>query len=143
MIVAVVIGGVAVHQAQASRDSGGSSPSSSPTGLAGVWLGSDGSLYKFDESGAGSYTQTGRDVCGGDTTTVELSGSNGTYTTTGPLYDTSGGSCGAVIGEVTTTITLGAGGDSARLTTEMTSTSDQYEQVQCYSCGTVTLTRKQ
>ncbi|MGW2510758.1 ATP-binding protein [Streptomyces scopuliridis] len=142
LIVAVVIGGIAIQQAQASRDSSGTSPSAGPTGLAGVWRGSDGKMYEFKDSGTGSYTQTGTDVCG-NTGAVELTGSNGTYTTTGSLYDINGGSCGAVIGEVTTTLTLSASGDSAQLTSEMTSSSDQYEQVQCYSCGTITLTREQ
>ncbi|MDX3850433.1 ATP-binding protein [Streptomyces sp. AK02-01A] len=141
VIVAVVIGGIAIHQAQTSRDSSGTSPLAGPTGLAGVWRGSDGNMYEFKDSGTGSYTQTGADVCG-NTSTVELTGSNGTYTTIGSLYDSDGGSCGAVIGEVTTTVTLSASGDSAQLTSEMTSSSDQYEQVQCYSCGTITLTRE-
>ncbi|MEU8968392.1 ATP-binding protein [Streptomyces monashensis] len=134
VIVAVVIGGVAVHQ----RLSGDSTPGSSRTGLAGTWQGSDGGMYTFVQAGAGSYTVSGTDGCG-QTSTTEYTGGNGSYSTTRPLYDVSSGSCGSAIGQVRTTITLDAGGETARATTEMTSSSDQ---AQCYSCGTITLTRR-
>ncbi|MFC9932229.1 ATP-binding protein [Streptomyces sp. NPDC127190] len=136
VIVAVVIAGTAIHQARASHDGGSEQ---TPTGLAGFWRGSDGATYEFKEAGSGSYTSSGQDACGTQSTTT-FTGSGGTYSAQRPIYDTSGGSCGSLLGEATTTITL-MGEDSAKATTTMT--SSYQEGVQCFSCGTLFLTREQ
>ncbi|TGZ18041.1 hypothetical protein DV517_30140 [Streptomyces sp. S816] len=141
VIVAVVVGRVvisqAVHSFAESRSGSSSSSSSSDTGLAGRWTGSDGATYEFDASGGG-YVSRGRDACGQDAST-EFTGGGDTYSAERPIYDTTSGSCTDLLGEATTTITLS--GDSAKVTTTMTKT---YQQgVQCFSCGTLYLTRQQ
>lgn len=165
VIAAIAIGAVAIEQNQNSSDPATDTPAVAvtapdlgldytpdpvdtapvepepepePTGLAGVWRSSEGGGLEFVEAGFGSYTVTGQDVCG-DTTTVEFTGSGDTYSSTAPLYNTAGGSCGDVIGEVTTTITIGLGGDTADVTREMTSAID--DTVTCYTCTPFTLTR--
>ncbi|MFE0099798.1 ATP-binding protein [Streptomyces sp. NPDC059009] len=137
VIVAVVIGGIAVQQAQDSGDSNGST--SSGTGLAGVWRDSNGGTYEFKETGTGSYSLNSTDICGNDYN-EEFTGSDGTYSGDGPLYDLSSGSCGSLIGKVTVTITLGSGGDTAELSNELPPGSD--DQGPCEYCGTATLTRQ-
>ncbi|MYR21969.1 hypothetical protein, partial [Streptomyces sp. SID6137] len=141
VIVAVVVGRVvisqAVHSFAESRSGSSSSSSSSDTGLAGRWTGSDGATYEFDASGGG-YVSRGRDACGQDAST-EFTGGGDTYSAERPIYDTTSGSCTDLLGEATTTITLS--GDSAKVTTTMTKS---YQQgVQCFSCGTLYLTRQQ
>ncbi|WP_237533409.1 hypothetical protein, partial [Streptomyces sp. SID685] len=142
VIVAVVVGRVVVSQAvhsfaESHSGSSSSSSSSSDTGLAGRWTGSDGATYEFDASGGG-YVSRGRDACGQDAST-EFTGSGDTYSAERPIYDTTSGSCTDLLGEATTTITLS--GDSAKVTTTMTKS---YQQgVQCFSCGTLYLTRQQ
>ncbi|MGH4028603.1 ATP-binding protein [Actinomycetota bacterium Odt1-20B] len=138
VIVAVVIGGIAVQQAQDSDDSNGST-SSSGTGLAGVWRDGNGGTYEFKETGTGAYSLNSKDICGNDYN-EEFTGSDGTYTGDGPLYDLSSGSCGSLIGKVTVTITLDSGGDTAELSNELPPGSD--DQGPCENCGTTTLTRQ-
>ncbi|GLX52392.1 hypothetical protein Shyhy01_53420 [Streptomyces hygroscopicus subsp. hygroscopicus] len=145
VIVAVVVGRVVISQAvhsfaesRSGSSSSSSSSSSSETGLAGRWRGSDGATYQFDASGGG-YVSRGRDACGQDAST-EFTGSGDTFSAERPIYDTSSGSCTDLIGEATTTITL-IGNDSAKVSTTMTKTYQ--EGVQCFSCGTLFLTREQ
>ncbi|MER6334553.1 hypothetical protein ABT298_35750, partial [Streptomyces sp. NPDC001034] len=142
VIVAVVVGRVvisqAVHSFAESHSGSSSSSSSSETGLAGRWRGSDGATYQFDASGGG-YVSQGRDACGQDAST-EFTGSGDTYSAERPIYDTTSGSCTDLLGEATTTITL-IGNDSAKVSTTMTKT--YREGVQCFSCGTLFLTREQ
>ncbi|MGW3267379.1 ATP-binding protein [Streptomyces sp. NPDC001056] len=142
VIVAVVVGRVvisqAVHSFAESHSGSSSSSSSSETGLAGRWRGSDGATYQFDASGGG-YVSRGRDACGQDAST-EFTGSGDTYSAERPIYDTTSGSCTDLLGEATTTITL-IGNDSAKVSTTMTKT--YREGVQCFSCGTLFLTREQ
>ncbi|MFI6008765.1 ATP-binding protein [Streptomyces sp. NPDC051243] len=113
-------------------------PEPEPTGLAGVWESSEGGGIEFVEAGPGSYTAMTQDICG-NTINAEFTGSGDTYSTTAPAYDMSTGSCGAVLGEVTTTITIGPDGDTAEVTREMTYAID--DTVTCYSCTPFTLTR--
>ncbi|MFD7299051.1 ATP-binding protein [Streptomyces sp. NPDC059897] len=119
-------------------DAASATPEPEPTGLAGRWLHSEGGGLEFVDAGSGSYTVRGQDICG-DTTTVEFTGSGDTYTSTGPLYDTDDGSCGDVIGEVTTTITVAPDADTAKATRVMTSAVS--DGVTCYDCTPFTLTR--
>ncbi|MFC7906246.1 ATP-binding protein [Streptomyces nigra] len=113
-------------------------PEPEPTGLAGVWWSSEGGGIEFVEAGAGRYTARARDVCG-DTITAEFSGGGDTYSATAPAYDMSSGSCGEVLGQVRTTITIGEDGETASVTREMASTVR--EGVTCYTCTPFTLTR--
>ncbi|MFJ5207396.1 AAA family ATPase [Streptomyces nigra] len=155
VIAALVIAAVAVQQNRDTSESsspapvsgsttmdagqgGGPTSDAEPTGLAGVWLNSDGGSVEFFEAGAGRYRTRGKDVCG-NMTTSEFSGGGNTYSATAPVYDMAGGSCGEVLGRVRTTITLSEDGDSASGTREMTSTVR--EGVTCYGCTPFTLTR--
>ncbi|MGW6904097.1 ATP-binding protein [Streptomyces sp. NPDC054940] len=163
VIAAIAIGAVAIEQNQNSSDPASDTPAVAvtapdlgieyppdpvdpapaepepePTGLAGVWESSEGGGIEFVEAGYGSYTTTTQDVCG-NTATVEFTGSGDTYSATAPLYNSAGGSCGDVIGEVTTTVTIGLSGDTAEVTREMTSTVN--DTVRCYTCTPFTLTR--
>ena len=113
-------------------------PGPEPTGLAGVWWSSEGGGIEFVEAGAGRYTARTRDVCG-DTITAEFSGGGDTYSATAPAYDMSGGSCGQVLGQVRTTVTIAEDGATASVTREMVSTVG--EGVTCYTCTPFTLTR--
>ncbi|MEU5362925.1 ATP-binding protein [Streptomyces sp. NPDC005925] len=161
VVAALVIGAVAVEQRQNSSDSGGGSPAVTvtesgrdggagstgaaegeptpdPTGLEGVWLSSRGGGIEFVDAGGGTYSAATRDACG-DTVTVRFTGSGSTYTSTAPVYDMADGSCGDILGEVTTTITINPDGDTADGTREMTdSVSDA---VTCYDCTPFTLNR--
>ncbi|SDO42129.1 hypothetical protein SAMN04487981_110312 [Streptomyces sp. cf386] len=161
VIAAIAIGAVAIEQNQNSSDPATDTPAvaatapdlgldhtpdpvdpapveSEPTGLAGVWESSEGGGIEFVEAGPGSYTATTQDICG-NTITAEFTGSGDTYSTTAPAYDMSSGSCGAVLGEVRTTITIGPDGDTAEVTREMASAID--DTVTCYTCTPFTLTR--
>ncbi|WP_406257577.1 AAA family ATPase [Streptomyces nigra] len=156
VIAALTIAVVAVQQSQDGSESRSATPVSGsttmdagfgdptpepepePTGLAGVWWSSEGGGIEFVEAGAGRYTARARDVCG-DTVTAEFSGGGDTYSATAPAYDMSSGSCGEVLGQVRTTITIGEDGDTASVTREMASTVR--EGVTCYTCTPFTLTR--
>ncbi|MBL3666823.1 ATP-binding protein [Streptomyces sp. M2CJ-2] len=159
VIAAVAIGAVAIQQNQDSSDPADSAPDVTvttpglgidndgptdavpaepepdPTGLAGRWLDSEGSGFEFVEAGPGSYTAQ---LACGDTVTAEPTGSGDTYTFTAPGYDAADGSCGDVLGEITTTITIAPDGDTAEATREMTSTVA--DGVTC-TCTPYTLTR--
>lgn len=106
-------------------------------GLEGMWEDSYGNVYEFVEERPGTYAITGPDVCGG-TTTTEFTGSDGTYSATVPLYDVSTGTC-EVIGQARQTITVDADGESAEVLTEQLSGAER--GVECFSCGTMYLTR--
>jgi hypothetical protein len=156
VIAALTIAVVAVQQSQDGSESRSATPVSGsttmdagfgdptpepepePTGLAGIWWSSEGGGIEFVEAGAGRYTARARDVCG-DTITAEFSGGGDTYSATAPAYDMSSGSCGEVLGQVRTTITIGEDGDTASVTREMASTVR--EGVTCYTCTPFTLTR--
>lgn len=132
VLAALVIGGVAIHEQQASEDQ------PAATGLAGVWQDDQGGQYRFTESGSGGYTLTGGTICG-ETITMEFTGDGSSYHSTDePLYDMSSGSCGSRIGNLETTITIGPDGDSAQWRRDLPADSPQSE---CTGCGTSTLTR--
>ncbi|MFF1682432.1 ATP-binding protein [Streptomyces sp. NPDC058256] len=167
VIAALVIGVVAIEQNQDSTDLSTDTPAvviTSPdtesddpdpvytnpadtgldetepaeTGLAGVWWSSEGGGIEFVEAGPGTYTATAKDVCG-NTVTVEFTGSGDTYTATDLMYDMDGGSCGRILGEVLTTITINPDGNTAEVTKEMTSAIE--DNVECYTCTPSTWTR--
>ncbi|MGW0661453.1 ATP-binding protein [Streptodolium elevatio] len=110
------------------------------TGLAGQWRDTQGNLYVFVASGPGSFAWRGTNPCG-EVISVTMTGSNGTYTGSQPLYDLDSGSCDTTLGTIETTVTVARDGATARLVGEVPAL-DANDQLQaCPACGTQSLTR--
>ncbi|MFJ3725301.1 AAA family ATPase [Streptomyces sp. NPDC090045] len=131
VVVAVVIGGNVLAEQQAAED-----VPSSPSGLAGVWLDSQGGAYRFEEKSPGAYTVTAGTICK-DIVTMRFTGGLGTYRSTDePLYDMSNSSCTRV-GHMNTTLTVSSDGRSL----QWTRVAPASVKEGCTSCGSISLTR--
>ncbi|QKW10095.1 ATP-binding protein [Streptomyces sp. NA04227] len=133
VVLAVAIGGVAVSQ----QDSG-DEPAATETGLAGTWRDSEGGTSEIEQTGSSTYTTDGTSPCG-EAYTTEITGSGGSYSATGPLYDVGTDNCESV-GTVDVTITMGADTDVIQVVKELSADVDT-DEVECYDCGTYTLNR--
>ncbi|AEM82618.1 ATP-binding protein [Streptomyces violaceusniger] len=134
-IVAAIAIGVGIYQEQASNDESPTSSTSTPSDeLAGVWRDGQGNVFRITESGDGSYQFKMQGNCGGSST-VEITGSSGSYSATVPVWDES--SCGTTVGEADLRIDVDSDGSSADV--EMTEKSDGTWK--CYTCGTQSWTR--
>jgi len=108
-------------------------------GIAGTWEDTQGNRSTIAESAPGAYTMPG--PCGYDD--IELLGDDTEVTGEAPLIDISDGSCGPVIGYVVITIAVAPEGDTAQLMSTMPSgqVGPNGEEVECLTCGTITMTR--
>ncbi|MGW0732269.1 ATP-binding protein [Streptomyces sp. NPDC002851] len=127
--VAVAVG-IGIQQ---NQDSESTSAPTQTDELAGVWRDGGGNTFEITESGSGSYTFAVQAVCGG-ADTVEVTGSNGSYSGTAPVGEEA--SC-TVLGQADMTITVASDGSTASVETTAQTNGDW----ECYSCGTQTWTR--
>ncbi|WP_326694795.1 ATP-binding protein [Streptomyces sp. NBC_01766] len=116
----------------------GSGSTATPVGndLAGLWQDGHGVSHGIVASGPGTYTAANP---GCNPPTVELTGSNGTYTGQEPLYADPTASCASPLGYAAITITVADDGSTAEVQTTGPSDGD----TTCYTCGTETWTRQQ
>ncbi|MBV2364494.1 ATP-binding protein [Streptomonospora nanhaiensis] len=109
-----------------------------PTGVAGTWQDDRGYAATIWETGPGQYAMAA--PCGEPD--IVLTGSDTQVTGEEPVMDSSGGSCGPVIGYTSLTITVAPGGDSAEFTSTMpTVYGDDGTTWECSNCGTFTYYR--
>lgn len=138
LIGLAVIGAVVVAVVVSQDDSGEAEPSA--TGIAGIWEDPYGGRTVIVESTPGVYTTPS--MCGyGE---VELYGDDTQATGEAPLIDIDADDC-QIIGVVSVTITVDADGRTAQLVQTMPDgqTGLEGEELDCYTCGTFTLTRVQ
>ncbi|QMV21794.1 ATP-binding protein [Streptomyces sp. SCUT-3] len=102
--------------------------------LAGVWEDAQGNGHEIVDSGDGSYTYMLRGSCG-ETVTVEVTGSDGSYSASEPMQEE--GSCGVTDRKVDVTFAVAQDGS----TVEVQKTAQSDGSWTCLDCEAETWTR--
>ncbi|MFF2810453.1 ATP-binding protein [Streptomyces sp. NPDC058000] len=127
-VTAAVIGGIAFL-----------SPARGAADLAGNWRDGQGNEFSIVASGSDSYMFRVRPPCAGSTAgeDAQVTGSDGTYSGSVPLFDENSSGCSSVLAHTGITITLASDGASA----EAVQTLPSGLHGECHNCGTQTWTR--